>query len=131
MRNNNSKLVFEYIINCIDRDFVNDYGYQKQPETDKEKLEIILQIFKREYNFNIKRLGIYQAYMEWLQGLSCAGIDFENYKILQLAKEWGNLKNNASERHEDKILNNWWNFITVKTFILAKRLKINIDFLTD
>ena len=121
--NNKNHPVYRYILNCIDRDFLNDYGI-KQPETDREKLQTIFDIFKSEYGRNVKKYGIYKAYKEWLMGLSVAGIDFENYKIIELAKEWGSIPQNATEKQEHKIINNWFNFITIKTFTLARRLNV-------
>lgn len=69
--------------------------------------------------------GEYRSFTEWLQGLpSCFNIDFENYKILKLAVLWGSIHEKHTERQADKILENWFNFIMVKTFQLFKKYKI-------
>ena len=119
--------VYRYILDCIDYDFIHEYGFKKQPKTDAEKLQAIFTIFNREYKRNVEKLGERKAYQEWLMGLSVASIDYENYKILELAKLWGGIPQDASEAKEDKIINNWFNFITLKTFTLAKRLKVNTN----
>ena len=60
--------------------------------------------------------------INWIMGLpTCLNIDFENYKILELAKLWGSIPENATEKQEDKILANWWNFIAVKFFQLVRK----------
>jgi hypothetical protein len=74
----------------------------------------------------IARYGEQEAFSEWIMGLpSSFNIDFENYKILELARKWGSIKPELTgktlERREDLILSNWFNFITVKTFQLFKK----------
>jgi hypothetical protein len=99
-------------------------------EYDKGRLQFIYNNFKSEYGWSIERVGEHKAFTEWIQGLpSSFNVDFENYKILELARKWGSispdLKGKALERREDLILSGWFNFITVKTFQLFKKYKIN------
>lgn len=111
-----------YILNAIDSD-----GYGVKTESAKEKLQFLADTFKNEYGWNIKRLGLQRAMSEWISGAPSAfNIDFENYKILELAKEWGSIPKNATEKQEDKILDNFFNFISAKTLMLMRRNKINI-----
>ena len=64
----------------------------------------------------------------WLMGLpSCFNIDFENYRILEIAKEWGSLAQNAAPHDEDKIISNWFNFISAKTIQLIKKNGVSIN----
>jgi hypothetical protein len=47
-------------------------------------------IFKKEYGFMIERVGEYNAFKEWLQGLpSVLTVPFYNYDILENAKKAG------------------------------------------
>lgn len=55
---------------------------------------------------------------------SCFNIEFMNFEILNLYKSWYNI-DVLTEKQEQKILDNYWNFITVKTFQLFKKFKIN------
>lgn len=118
-------LVFPYILNAI-----NGEGYGKELTSDKEKLTFLAETFKSEYcyEYNLKRYGSYQEVMKnWLMGLlSCFNIDFENYRIIEIAKEWGSIPVNADDRAEDKILANWFNLIAAKTFQLFRKHGINI-----
>lgn len=116
------KLVKDYIINAID---LCDYDLEGQKvKTDAQKIAFVYNVFKREKGYDIDRVGEHQAFINWIMGLpTCFNIDFENYKILQLAKLWGSIPENATERQEDKILANWWNFITIKFFQLVKKYK--------
>jgi len=123
--NTNSKNhpVYKYILDYV---YSAEYDLEKQPETDQEKLQFVLNAFRSEYSHMIKRVGEFKAFSEWLSGLPMAlNIDFENYKILQLAKEWHSIPENATEKQEDKIIENWFNFITMKFFILCRRNKVN------
>jgi len=120
-----NKLVFDYVLDCIDLD---GFNLEKQPETDQEKLQFVVDTFKQEYNDWNKRNypNLQLRFSEWLKGLpSSFNVDFENYKILQIAKEWGSLPENAKTWQEDKILNNWFNFIAAKFFVLCRKNKVN------
>jgi hypothetical protein len=48
-----------------------------------------------------------------------------NYKIIELAKEWGALEENAKEKEEDRICENWFNFIANKFNALCKFHKVD------
>ena len=114
------KLVKKYIINAIE---LCDYNLDGQEvKTDAQKIAFVYNTFKSEKGWHIDRVGEYQAFIDWLQGLpSCLNIDYENYKILELAKLWGSIPDNATEKQEDKILANWWNLIAVKFFQLVRK----------
>ncbi len=114
------KNIQAYIIDCIDSS-----SYDVVTTTPQEKLKFLYDTFKAEYGFNIDRVGEYKAFENWTQGLPTVfNIEFENYKILELAKEMGGLEENATEKQEDKVLENYWNYITVNTFQLFKKYKI-------
>jgi len=119
-RKNYNLVVFPYLLSCIDSS-----GYGMELNTEKEKLQFIADTFKSEYGWQAERLGYTKAFNEWLQGLpSCYNVDFENYRIIELAKEWGSLPINATDKQEDKILDGWFAFITHKTFQLMKKNKV-------
>lgn len=107
---------------------IDSTGYDRaEPETDKEKLEFLAQTFKSEYGYNIPRYGLQGAIREWLQGLpSSIHLPFQNYIILQNAVEWGRLPANATEKQEDKLLANYWNFMAMRILSLFNRHKIEV-----
>jgi len=106
--------VEEYLLNGISS---ND----TQLNTAEEKLKFAYNRFKAEYGFNILRMGEYKAFSEWLSGLAL-DYDFYNYKILELAKEWG--QNPTTEAQENKIIMGWWDFLTTKFFKALKKYKV-------
>lgn len=124
-------LVYPYLIECIDFD-----GYEYlQAETPQQLLQQLFDTFvteklKHDYNW-LKRYGnIYNAFADWLAGLpSCYGIDFEYYKIIQLAEQWQQINPNLTEKQrenrEDYLCENWFHFVTAKTFQLFKKYNVN------
>ena len=121
-----NKKVFQYIIDNLP----TGEEYETQLNNDTEKLQFIVNCFMSEYCYsaNLKKYGTYQnTFSNWLMGLpSVFSVDFENYRILEIAKDWGSLPNNATEKQEDKILNYWYFFIASKFFQLCRKHKIDI-----
>jgi len=100
-------------------DSISNEGYDdaKPLKTPKEKLQFLKDTFRSEYSFMIERVGERKAFEEWIAGLpSSFNIEFMNYEILKLAKKSGSLPENATDKQEDRVLENYWNFISVKTF---------------
>ena len=95
-----------YILDCIDSE-------DESLTTIAEKIAYCESRFNSEAGWNIDRIGRQAACTEWLQGLAI-NIEFSNYEILKLAKQWGSIPNDATERQEDKILDNYWNFMSAK-----------------
>jgi len=116
--NNKLHPVFNYLLDSIDFEGSN-----------KDKINFVLSSFNSEYNqeYNKRYIpNLQNRFAEYLQGLpSCINIVFFNYDILQLAKSWESLPVNATEKQEDKILSNYFNFMAVKFFQLCKQNKVN------
>lgn len=109
-----------YIIDSIDGE-----AYNVELTTDTEKLQFLYDTFKNEYGYAIERYGQVRAFTEWLQGLPTAiNLDFYNDEIIELAKLWGSLPENATEKQEQKIIANYYNFMANKAFILFRTHKI-------
>jgi len=104
------KTVKKYILNAIDPD------YCEAKENDINSLIAGLKTaFYAEHGFMVERIGEQAAVAEWLQGLpSAVSIDFYNHEILKLAVLWGSIPEDATEKQQDKIINNWFNFISNK-----------------
>lgn len=128
MKRFNNKLAFDYILENIDSE-----AYEVETKTDAEKLVFVLNCFNKEVNYenNKRRIPNLQLrFADYLMGLpSCITIDFEYYKILQIAKLWESIPENATEKQEDKILSNWFNFISAKFFQLCNKNKVDYSFL--
>ncbi len=115
--------VIPYILDAI-------HSEEKQFSNDQERLQYLAETFMSEYCWaaNLRLYGSYQEVMRnWIMGLPSAfNIDFENYRIIEIAKEWGSIPKDADDRMEDKILDNWFNLIAAKTMQLFSKYKIQL-----
>jgi hypothetical protein len=112
-----------YILDCINTD-----DFNVNAENNKEKLQFLANTFKSEYVYpeNLKRYKTYERLMgEWIMGLPTAfSVAYSYCDILQLAKEWGAMTDNATEKEEDSIIENWFKFIGTKTIQLMNAYDI-------
>lgn len=117
--NNLSHPVFAYILDCIEID-------DNENATPVEKMQYVADRLKTEClpNYKNRYTGTQKVITEWLQGIALP-IAFRDYEILELAKQWGSLPENPTERQEDKILNNYWSFMAMKIMQLLKHYKID------
>ena len=104
-----------YLLESID---FNGYDLPT-PKTNKEKINTFFDVFKSEYGYNVERVGEWRALSEWLSGLpSVIDIPFDNYSIIQLAIKAGSIDENASDKEKEKLLSNYWDFISNKLIVL-------------
>ena len=94
-----------YILSTIEED-----GEGKPLTTDKEKINYIFDRFNSEYGFMIERVGKQKAMSEWLSGLA---LDLEYYysDIIKLAIKMGSIDENPSEKMQNKVCENYWDFM--------------------
>ena len=106
----NAKLYLIDAMRCHldDCDQLNAYGLPSE-----EIIEIIKDDFYGSHSWAIDRYGLQRALTEWLQGLALP-IDYTYYNIIQLAKEWGSIPQDATAKQEDKICDNYWLFMANK-----------------
>ena len=95
-------------------------------DTDKARVNWVVDTFNSEYGnaYDLRRWPNRQErFAEWLMGLpSAIHIDYMNYRIIEIAKQWGSLPADATEKQEDKIVANWFNFISFKFWQLHETL---------
>lgn len=108
MKKSVKNAIEDYIESCIDLSEREEYAAMEL--SYNRQIQVVYDIFLKEYGHNIKYYGGEQkAFVSWMQGLpSCFNIDFENYRIIELGREWGFIK---TERDEDKFLREFWNRI--------------------
>lgn len=112
----------QYIIDQIDNSGYSDAILG----TITDKIKFLRETFYAEYGWHVKQSGEQIALREWFMGLptSCT-IEWRNHKILEIAKTWGSLPDDATEKQEDKILDNWFNFMAAKTGQLFRKYTEN------
>lgn len=88
-----------------------------------DKVKTTYNIFKREYGYNIERMGEKKAFCEWLQGLpSALTVPFYNYDILNRAYLHNEIQANATEEQEDKFLDTYFMNLSSAFFTLYNNL---------
>jgi hypothetical protein len=93
--------------------------------THQEKIDYVKECFNTEYGWMIPKAGEIDSLASWLQGLpSALDLPYWNHAIIELAKEWGSIPEDATEKQEDKILENYWNFIANKLSQLMNGYRI-------
>ena len=112
------------VMDWIDLDY---FELEDQTVTDKEKINLLVKDFEDTYCFpaDLQRFPNQQVRMaEWLMGLpsSFGGMPFMNYDILQLAIKMQSLPSGATEKEEDKILDNYFLFIANEILKLHRKL---------
>jgi len=112
-----NKAYEDYILSCIDGS-----NYDIHPTTNEAKLLFLYDTFKKEAT---QTDNITNDFKEWVMGLPTAfNVEFENYKIIELAVKMGSLAKEYSEKEADKIINGYFNFIAVKTIKLLRKHKV-------
>jgi len=114
----------QLLIDCINLD-----GSDMIANTPIEKIRAVEKIFYTEQGYNIKRIGKLKAIENWLRGLPTEiTIPYYNVEILEIAKKWGSLKPNATEKQEDKILLNYWQYMANQLLQLFNKKKLSNKF---
>jgi hypothetical protein len=127
--NSKNHPIFTYLINQLPtvEEIANEYGPEVE-DTIQARLNFVVKTFEKEFCFgyNLKYYGSKTATLKnWFQGLpSVYSIEYRNHAILEIARETGALKPNATEAQEQKILNNWFNFAALKFTQLCKFNKV-------
>lgn len=92
-------------------DSIKPYEEDK-PIKDDQKLDYLINVFKKESNFNNQREGFQSAFSRWLSGLpSVIDLPFYNGEIIELAVKMGSLDKNHTEQQAERIYINYWNFM--------------------
>ena len=85
---------------------------EDKPIKDDQKLDYLINVFKKESNFNNQRESFQSAFSYWLSGLpSVIDLPFYNGEIIELAVEMGSLDKKHTEQQAEKIYSNYWNFM--------------------
>ena len=115
------KKVKSYILSTIEDD-----GNGTELNNNAEKCSHLKERFSAEYGWRVNQVGRQKAMIDWLQGLAL-NIEFMNYRILKLAVLWGSIPDKATTKQENKILDNYWSFMAVKTLQLIDGYRVPKD----
>ena len=107
-----------YILDCIDSedDLIN------KELTKEEKIKYLFDRFYSEYGFMVERVGKQKAIAEWLSGLAIH-IPYTHNDIIELTKNMGSVNQNLSTVQEDRIIENYFNFMAYMVLLLEDELE--------
>lgn len=123
--------VYEYLLsNLKDAETINlEFGVVVE-DTIQARLQWTVDTFRKEFAYaeNVRRYGNgVSLFREWLMGVpSAIHVDFAYYRIIELSKEWGIIPQDATEKQEDAICENWFNFIAMRFNSLCKFNKVTL-----
>ncbi|BAQ84205.1 hypothetical protein [uncultured Mediterranean phage uvMED] len=100
-----------YLLDAM-RSYLED-DYSIDSFNNNEIIDFIKSSFYSTNQWSIDRYGRQKSLTDWLQGLALP-IDFYYCDIIQLAKDWGSIPQNATEKQESKICDNYWSFMANK-----------------
>ena len=94
-----------YILSNIDEDIEGN-----PISSEADKINYIFDRFNSEYGWRVNQVGKVAAMVDWLQGLAL-NIEFYNDEIINLAVRLGSIDENPSEKLQDRVIKNYWNFM--------------------
>jgi hypothetical protein len=94
-----------YILSNIDEDIEGN-----PISSEADKINYIFDRFNSEYGWRVNQVGKVAAMIDWLQGLAL-NIEFYNDEIINLAIRLGSIDENPSEKLQDRVIENYWNFM--------------------
>lgn len=121
------------------KQFIIDSIVMDDPDQDysnEEKLQFLFQMFESEKSWflkpeNMRRLNTryQQVLIDWLQGPpSHLKIPFRYCEQLELAKKYGSLPENPTEKQEGKIIENYYPFMSNLILQLGKQYKLKSEY---
>jgi hypothetical protein len=112
------QFIFDYILDGID-----GAGYDVELNSDKDKINFVIDCLNAEYGWKVTRDGQFSALVDWLMGLpSAVSMAYSYHDIIKLAKEQGSLSQYATEKEEDTICDNYWRYMAMRILELHKKL---------
>ena len=110
-----------YILDCIsDEDDLIGKNLSRE-----EKIKYLFDRFNSEYGWKIGRTKDdtkQNVIAEWLSGLAIH-IPYSYHDIIELAKNMGSVDYNLTSVQEDRICENYWNFMAYMILLLEKEIK--------
>ena len=106
-----------YLLDSIDGE-----GYDVVTDTPEQKVAFLMDCLTKEFGHVIDRKGQFTALCEWLSGLpSAISIPFTYIDILDLAKESGSLAQDATDKQEDRVCENYFNYMAMRITELFRK----------
>lgn len=98
------------------------YDFQRQPETDLEKIQALFDTYQQEYGkWSERKIGRFNSVIQWLSGLpSCLTLPSYNSDIYDWLVSSGTIDKDCSEKVLDKYIERWWSYMAMRLMGLFK-----------
>lgn len=111
-----------YLIDCI------AYPENASATNDFLKVSNFFKVFNNEYGYEIKKQGEFNALAEYMQNQpSSITLPCYYYEMIELAKEFESIPQNATEKEEQKIIDNFYPFFANYLLQIKRKMKIWIN----
>ena len=107
-----------YILSTINEDFDGNSLI-----SDTDKINFLFEKFYSEYGWRVNQVGKIAAMIDWLQGLAL-NIEFYNDAIINLAVRLGSIDENPSEKLQERVIENYWNFMAIIILSFETKRKV-------
>ena len=110
-----------YILACLD----DEDSLIGKNLLREEKIKYLFDRFNSEYGWKVGRTRNdtkQNVVAEWLSGLAI-NIPYSYYEIIELAKNMGSVSYELSTVQEDRICENYWNFMAYMILLLEEEIK--------
>lgn len=108
-------------------DFTGYIGYDgypdTEPKTDGEKVILCRDIFRYEYRYNIRGMGEYHAFREWLCGVpSALTVELSYYGARHILESWLEETEEESSRFDDsKMMDQFLHLVAREFFAMVDK----------
>jgi len=93
------------------KEYTIDSIMHYENEKLRNPIKYFFHIFYKEQGWEINKMGEMKALTEWLMGLpSVIYLPYYYGEQIELAKKFGSIPQNATEKEEQKIIDNYYNF---------------------
>jgi len=110
-----------YILDCLD----DEDSLIGKNLSREEKIKYLFDRFNSEYGWKVGRTRNdtkQNVLAEWLSGIAI-NIPYSYCDIIELAKNMGSVDYNLSTVQEDRICENYWNFMSYMILLLEEEIK--------
>lgn len=100
------------------------YDMDNETATHETAVQYAYNRFISEYGWNVRRIGEYNAFTEWLRGLALP-VDFYYFDERALLEEWLEEEPEESGKYDDLQVDKlYWHLLTREFFSMARKYKI-------
>lgn len=104
--------------------YAEEYGIENYTDT-ASALNCVYAEFKHQFDWKIKQIGEYNAFIEWLKGLPMQ-FDYYYFDMRERIKYWFNQSDEEASKYSDEQVDKlYWNLLAREFFALVKKFNVS------